>query len=182
MSNQPGVLDGAPAAAPPTTRCSPCRRSTCGGARGPRSGRVRGAPGWRRTARRRRHRRVVLEPAMVDDVVAVQAARHGGEVRRAVDVGDAEVGQVGHDRGGVVEPEGRLELEPSRSATMGRTRSLAVRPGRCRPHPSPSWRRRRPVSSPCRACAPRRSARRGHRRRTARRSDRCPTVPGRPNR
>ena len=55
---------------------------------------------------------LVVEVAVVDDVVAVGRAgrrlQHGGEV----DVRDAEVVQVGQHRGGVVEAELRPQLQP----------------------------------------------------------------------
>ena len=59
-----------------------------------------------------------VEHRVVDDVVAVRRAEGGLQVRRAVQVRDAEVGEVARGRGGVVEPEagvvggGRSQLHP----------------------------------------------------------------------
>ena len=48
---------------------------------------------------------------VVDHVVAVGATRRRLEDRRAIEVGDPEVRQVGHDGGGVVESESGVELD-----------------------------------------------------------------------
>jgi hypothetical protein len=53
---------------------------------------------------------LLVQPAVVDDVVAVGAPRRGLEVRRAVEVADAEIGEVRHDRRRVVEGEPRVQL------------------------------------------------------------------------
>ena len=53
-----------------------------------------------------------VEAGRVGDVVAVGAAGARREDRRGVDVADAEVGEVGRERGRVGEAEGRGELQP----------------------------------------------------------------------
>ncbi len=53
-----------------------------------------------------------VEPVMVDDVVAMCAARTRFEERRGVEMADAEVFEIGNERGGVVEAEGLGELQP----------------------------------------------------------------------
>ena len=53
-----------------------------------------------------------VEPPVINDVVAVHRPGRGGEDRREVEVGDAELGEVGDDRGGGVEAERVVELEP----------------------------------------------------------------------
>ena len=55
---------------------------------------------------------VVAHPAVVDDVVAVRAARGRLEDRREVEVADAEVGQTWQERPGVGEGEPLVQLEP----------------------------------------------------------------------
>jgi hypothetical protein len=52
-----------------------------------------------------------IDRVVVDDVVAVRAAGAGLEVGRAVDVGDAQFRQVGHDGLGVLEGERLVELQ-----------------------------------------------------------------------
>ncbi len=66
-----------------------------------------------------------IEGVMVDHVVAVRAAGAGAEVGRAVDMADAERGQVGHDRDRVAEREAGVELQPvggPRDGVVGRIR------------------------------------------------------------
>ena len=53
-----------------------------------------------------------VDPAVVEDVVAVRAARPGMEEGGEVAVGDPQVGQVIDDPDDVVEPEALVELEP----------------------------------------------------------------------
>ena len=124
-----------------------------------------------------------LKAVRVGDVVAVGAARAGGEDRRGIDVADAEIGEVGRERGGVGEAEGRGELQAvggaqGHGSARGRSaRSAAVtsrqsgwsgsvlerRPRGC--GASSGTRRRCPAGSPARA---RRRGPRGGRRRGAR--------------
>ena len=54
---------------------------------------------------------LVAHEVVVDHVVAVRRAGRGGERRRDVDVGDAELGEIGHERGGVGEAEVGCELQ-----------------------------------------------------------------------
>ena len=68
-----------------------------------------------------------IERAVVDDVVAVQAARSRAQVRRAVDVADAERGEVGHQRGRRRRSEVAVQLQP-----VGRARDRAA------PAPAPA--------------------------------------------
>ena len=78
---------------------------------------------------------------VVDHVVAVRAARRRLQVRRAVQVADAEVGEVAGDRGGVVEGEPGVQLDPvgrrphQISPSRGPAAPRAFRPG--------TWRQRR---------------------------------------
>ncbi len=53
-----------------------------------------------------------VQPPVIHDVIAVGAAGGGLEVRRAVEVADAELGQVAADRGRVVEGEPGVQLDP----------------------------------------------------------------------
>ena len=53
-----------------------------------------------------------VEPVVVDDVVAVRAAGPRLEEGRGVEMRDAELLEVGRQRGGVVEAEGLGELQP----------------------------------------------------------------------
>src|SRR5207237_805547 len=53
-----------------------------------------------------------IEGVVIDHVVAVRAARAGAEVRRAIDVADAEGGQVRNERRRIAEGEARVELQP----------------------------------------------------------------------
>jgi len=59
---------------------------------------------------------------MIHDVVAVPAAGARFQVRRSVGVGDAELGELGRDAGGVTEGEVSLELQ-----SVGRLRERAPR-------------------------------------------------------
>ena len=52
-----------------------------------------------------------VERAVIDDVVAVRAARPGLQVGRRIAVGDAQVVQIGHDRQRVAERESRVKLQ-----------------------------------------------------------------------
>ncbi len=61
---------------------------------------------------RRRPAELVVDPGVVDHVVAMGAPGCRLEHRRRVDVADAERRQVRHHLGGGVEAEFGLELEP----------------------------------------------------------------------
>ncbi len=52
----------------------------------------------------------VVDPTVIDDVVAVGAAGRGLQVRRCVDVADTQLGQVAGDVGRRIEPEAFMEL------------------------------------------------------------------------
>ena len=54
---------------------------------------------------------LLVDAAVVDDVVAVSTARRRLEVGRREDVADAQGGQVGGEGGGVVEAEAAVQLE-----------------------------------------------------------------------
>ena len=72
---------------------------------------------------------LAVQPAVVDDVVAVGAAGRGLQHRRAVQVADAKLGQVAGDGRGVVEGEARVQLHPvgggPRAGTRPRARARA---------------------------------------------------------
>jgi hypothetical protein len=53
-----------------------------------------------------------IEPGRVNDVVSVGTALAGREYRRGVDVGDAQIAQVGDQVPRIGEAEARVELEP----------------------------------------------------------------------
>ncbi len=53
-----------------------------------------------------------IESAMVDDVVAVLAARARAQVRRTIDVAYAQFGQVGHQCRRIAEVEAGVKLQP----------------------------------------------------------------------
>ena len=57
-----------------------------------------------------------VEPVVVDDVVAVATARTGLEVGRAIDVADAELGEVRDSIGGALEAEVGVQLHSIRGA------------------------------------------------------------------
>ncbi len=67
----------------------------------------------------------------VDDVVAVRRARARGERRRQVQVADAEVAQVGHERAHVVEAQVRAQLQAVGGAELGHVQSTTRSPGWC---------------------------------------------------
>ena len=52
-----------------------------------------------------------VEHAMIGDVIAVRTARRSLEVRRRIAVRDPQVGQEGHDRLRIHEPEAGMELD-----------------------------------------------------------------------
>ncbi len=79
-----------------------------------------------------------VERVVVDDVVAVRAAGARAKVRRAVQVADAERGQVGHERGGIGEGEAGVELQ-----AIGGARDLRARAPRRRCRGASSRRHRR---------------------------------------
>ena len=76
---------------------------------------------------RLRHRRLVVEHRVVDDVVAVRRPGAGLQDRRQVDVRDAEPGQVRRQRRDVVEAEAGPQLQP-----VGRGRGASWRQARRR--------------------------------------------------
>ncbi len=67
-----------------------------------------------------------IEPRRIRDVVAVCTARHRAEVTRRVDVRNPERVEVVHDPGGVVEGEGRVELQSIRRGGSGRRHAVEV--------------------------------------------------------
>ena len=128
-----------------------------------------------------------VEPAVVDDVVAVRRAGRGLQVRRAVQVRHAEVGQVRHDRRRVGEAEARVVVSrrpqldavgrhrdgPSRCGQMQPPRRPSAGPAPSARRPAParrSWpsapRRRRASARPCRSRPPSAHRRRGRAGRT----------------
>ena len=83
-----------------------------------------------------------IEGAVVDDVVAVPAAGARAQIRRAVNVADAELRQVRHDRGRVAKRESAMQLQAvgraryahrlgatARARPRGRRRTLRLEPG-----------------------------------------------------
>jgi hypothetical protein len=54
---------------------------------------------------------LLAHPRVVDHVVPVRGAGHRLEHRRGIEVADAELGQVRHDRGRVVEREAGVQLD-----------------------------------------------------------------------
>ena len=52
-----------------------------------------------------------IERVVIHHIVAMHAARARPEVRRAIHVTDAEVGEVGNERGGLAKREFRIELQ-----------------------------------------------------------------------
>ena len=52
-----------------------------------------------------------VELRVIGDVVTVVAARRGLQIGRSVAVGDAKLGKIGDDRGGISEGEAGMELE-----------------------------------------------------------------------
>ena len=69
-----------------------------------------------------------VERVVVDDVVAVLAARARLEVRRAVDVADAQAGEVGHELCRLVEAEIAVELQAIGCAWNDRAHTLPRAP------------------------------------------------------
>src|SRR6266704_2773911 len=65
-----------------------------------------------------------VELAVVDDVIAVRAAGRGLQVRRAIEMADAQVSEIADDGRGIIEGEARMQLD-----TVGR-RPRAGPPGR----------------------------------------------------
>jgi len=74
-----------------------------------------------------------VELAMVDDVIAMSAARSRLQVRRGIDVADAEPRQVGSQRRGVPETEPLVELQAVSRPRDGLppVSDILVRFGRC---------------------------------------------------
>ena len=68
-----------------------------------------------------------VERVVIDDVVAVHAAGARAEIGRAVDVADAERGEVGHERGRVLEREVCVELQAIGGARNDRAARAAQR-------------------------------------------------------
>jgi hypothetical protein len=66
-----------------------------------------------------------VEPAVVDDVIAVRAAGRGLQVRGAIEMADAQVSEIADDGRGIIEGEARMQLD-----TVGRRpRAGAARAG-----------------------------------------------------
>ncbi len=109
----------------------------------------------------------VREPRRVDHVVAVRRARARRERRREVQVRDAELAQVGDERGGVRERHPLAELEavgraerrhvsrPAAAAPASARRHVELPPARRR-SASPAPRRGRRCRTRASSCAPKR--------------------------
>ena len=78
----------------------------------------------------RRPAELAVHRARIDDVVAVRAALRGLQVRGAVEVADAEGGQIVRDRRGRGEVEAGVELDAIGGAELSRHVSAERRPTR----------------------------------------------------
>src|SRR5205814_9825318 len=80
---------------------------------------------------------------VIDHVVAVGRARHRRERRREVQIGHAQIVQIGHDRGGLAEAELGSELESVGGDRSAHTGALSTRDGPANGGRPSSW----PLSS-----------------------------------